>query len=157
MLAASLVAAVAVAGAACGKGGELSPVAPSSTSREMSQASTPAVSGTWTGTALQPNNPNGARFEYSTVLVQSGTTVSGTATTERVVGGQRYYVRQNLTGSVTGMGVELRETGIVEQHVEPGTFWCAKTATLTLDPSRRTMSGNWTAPGCLPGTISMSR
>lgn len=155
MLAAGLVAALAAAGAACHGGSELSPTGPSSTA--SSTATTPAVSGTWTGTALQPNNPGGERFEYSAVLVQSGSTVSGTATTERTVGGQRYYVRHSVSGSVTGMGVEIRETGILEQRVAAGVFWCSKTAALTLGTSRQTMSGSWTAPGCLPGTIALSK
>lgn len=149
MRSACLVATLAAASAACNGGSALSPTAPS--------ASTPAVSGTWTGKATQPGGPIGETFSYTAVLVQSGTTVSGTATIEHQVGGQRYYAQQTVVGSVNGMGVDLRETGIVSQRSFPGGYWCSKTVVLTLSTSRRQMSGDWTAPGCLPGQIELSK
>lgn len=151
-LAAGLVAAIAMAGAACSGGSDLSPTGPSS-----SQASTPAVSGTWTGTLTQPGGPIGDVFTYTAALVQSGTVVSGTATTERLVNGQRYYVQHTLSGRVNGMGVELNETAIVSQQNVPGSGWCSKAVTLTLGTSRRQMTGTWSAPGCLPGAVSISK
>jgi hypothetical protein len=149
MRTACLVAALAAASAACNAGSDLSPTAPS--------ASTPAVSGTWTGKLTQPGGPIGETFSYSAVLVQSGTTVSGTATIERQVDGQRYYAQQTVVGSVNGMGVDLRETGIVSHLSFPGVSWCSKSVVLTLSPSRRQMSGDWAAPGCLPGLVELSK
>lgn len=122
-----------------------------------SPANATALGGTWTGTITQPNGPLADVFTFTLVLTQSGATLTGRSRVEMRTGTPRYFAEFAVAGNVTGDRVDIAEGGVVTELSPPGGAWCMKTHVLTVDASRRTLTGNWTAPGCLPGQVQVSR
>lgn len=115
-----------------------------------------ALIGTWTGSLTQQSGPLGNDFDYE-VNLQAG--AGG------LLGTMQARARQNAawlasfegTASVQGDTVTIVETGIRTAVSPSGAFWCRKTARLVLRDSRSRMTGTWSASGCAPGTMDITR
>lgn len=129
----------------------------SSSPNSPSPANAAALSGTWTGTLTQPNGPLADVFAFTLVLSQSGSTLTGRSRVEVRTGSPRYFAEYAVAGNITGDRADIVEGGIVSELSPPGGAWCMKTHALTVDASRKTLTGGWTAPGCLPGQVQVSR
>ena len=106
--------------------------------------------GTWVGTV----NQGAKTFTFGMNLVQRGSDVNGSS---RIESGTTFAV-MSVSGTTTAKTLTYSETSIVEQDVTAGSFWCLKTGTLTLTAGPPdTIEGSWTAAGCNPGTITVSR
>jgi len=114
------------------------------------------VSGPWSGT-LQQNPPAFASdYGYGMNLTENtGGAVSGTSRIA-IIGQPQYYAVFSLTGQVSGSAFSFQETGIISQTPPPGGFWCLKSGTLSLSPNGGSLSGSWQAPGCSPGTLTLT-
>ena len=76
----------------------------------------------------------------------------------RIDGTSPTYAQMAVSGTVSGSLLTFTEGVILDQMVQSGTFWCLKTGTLTLTTgSPDTLAGSWTASGCTPGTISLTK
>lgn len=125
---------------------------------EMPEAACPArqLEGTWTGSALQPDNPLIQSFGYSMVLTQAGTTLTGTS---RVTAQSVYFGDINVSGDVLNNIVGIRDGAITAQLPMPNTRWCIKNTVYQYRNvnGADTLTGSFTGPGCAPGSISVSR
>lgn len=114
------------------------------------------VAGTWTGTLLQPGGLTGT-FDYSMQLTQNGTAVSGTTHIDIPAQTQSFaeFAVSGTFDSATNV-LQFQELHITNQGQAAPGAWCTKSGTLQLSVSPRRLSGPWTAPGCLPGTITLN-
>jgi hypothetical protein len=117
-----------------------------------------SLTGRWVGTLTQPRGPIEDVLNYGMDLVQTGNQASGTARIE-VIGQPRYFANFVVTGTIDAANVfRFQELRITSEQQVPNTRWCLKTGELQLiDGAPPRLSGGWTAPGCLPGTINLSR
>lgn len=115
------------------------------------------LAGKWTGASLQPKTSGNTEFDFSMDLTINGSTVTGTSHIN-VLNLPQYYADFTVTGTATATTVDITETRITAQ-VPPNTggSWCLIHATLTLSSDGRTLAGPWTASGCAPGTLSLTR
>jgi len=118
----------------------------------MAAGSAGNVSGNWVGTLTQSTNT----FAYRMQLAQTGSQVTGTAHIERALQAQ-YFADFAVSGSVDANGAfRFQELRITAQNPPPGASWCVKSGTLQYSTTQqRRLMGNWTAPGCVPGTIDL--
>lgn len=144
----ALLAGLTLTLAACGASN--SPTSPSGTT-------TAGLGGTWKGTLTQPNGPAADIFEFTLTLTQSGNALTGRSRIEETTGTPRYFAEFSVTGSITGDRMDVVEGAVLSELPRPGLGWCIKTHALTADAARRTLTGSWTAPGCLPGQVRLSR
>ena len=113
------------------------------------------ISGHWKGTLTQPNGPVVPVFDFEMNLTQKNSDIFGESLIS--VPGQPYYGKIALQGKVSGNTFTFQELQIIEQNPPPGKRWCIKSGTLDFDPSNESLTGTWTAPGCLPGEIKLNR
>jgi hypothetical protein len=115
------------------------------------------LAGKWIGASLQPKTSGNTQFDFSMDLTINGSTVTGTSHIN-VLNLPQYYADFTVTGTATATTVDITETKITAQ-VPPNTggSWCLIHATLTLSTDGTTLSGPWTASGCAPGTLSLTR
>jgi hypothetical protein len=120
-------------------------------------ASANGFTATWTGLLLQPKTSGNTQFDYSMTLTQSGAAVTGTAHAS-VLNQPQLFVNYTVSGTVSGSVLTFRELTITSQVPPmPGASWCIKEGTLTLSGDGKTLAGPWTAGGCAPGTMSLTR
>lgn len=113
------------------------------------------LAGTWNGTLYQEQGGLARSYGFSiNITEQSGSQISGT--TRITFPGSNAYGVMSFSGTITGNLATLRESRIIEQIPPPGGYWCIKTMRLTYDGSAG-LAGPWTAGGCAPGTIQVSR
>ncbi len=109
-------------------------------------------SGRWVGTLTQEGKTG--TFAYELDLRQEGETISGTSLSTSPDGNG--FARFEITGIWNGKVLTLQELRQIEPEVPK---WCVKYAILRFpasnDPDR--LTGNWRAPGCTPGMISLER
>ena len=125
--------------------------------KKDSTSPTTGFAGKWIGKSLQPKTSGNTEFDFSMDLAINGPAVTGTSHIN-VLNLPQYYADFTVTGTATGIAVDITETRITAQ-VPPNTggSWCLIHATLTLSADGRTLSGPWTASGCAPGTLSLTR
>lgn len=116
------------------------------------------VSGTWLGILRQTPGGTEPEFGFELRLVQTGAKVTGTARIA-VPANNKYYAIMEVSGNVQGNTLEFLETSIIENHPEPGTYWCIKRGDLKFsEPAGHArLEGSWTASNCAPGTIEVFR
>lgn len=116
------------------------------------------ISGHWTGTLLQNRGGTRPRFQFEMWLEQEGTEVSGRAKAV-VIERPEYYCVMSLRGTMMGDKFLFEEGALLENHPEPGTWWCIKTGELWLsdDDGTPDLEGKWSAGTCAPGTIHVTR
>ena len=114
------------------------------------------LNGVWEGTWFQ--NSGGVASEYNgkMVLTQNGTDITGTSRIE-LINEPQYYGLMNISGSLDGSAFTFQETELVEDNSKSSFFWCIKTGTLSLSYSDgiKKLTGNWSAPSCRPGSVTM--
>jgi hypothetical protein len=117
------------------------------------------LTGSWVGTLLQNAGGTGSSFGYRMDLNQATDgSVTGQTTIE-VTAQPEYRGVQTVIGQFSGSAFNFQETGLIVNNPVPGTLWCTKQGTLTLTQSQSgdTLTGSWVSPGCVPGTISLTR
>jgi hypothetical protein len=116
------------------------------------------LTGTWNGTLSQPQGPYVPVFNYTMQLLQNGAQVTGTARIS-VPSQPQYFGDFVLSGTVdAGGNFNFQELRVTAQQVPSGTAgWCLKSGTLReAGGAPRRLVGNWTAPGCPPGSIDLT-
>lgn len=109
-----------------------------------------SATGVWVGQFEQGSTVT--NFQMSLVQNTDGT-VSGTdfAQSNTQILDWAFW---SVTGQVSNGKLTFQEGSITSQAA--GTSWCTKSGQLAFSSSGTTLTGNWQAPGCTPGTISIS-
>jgi hypothetical protein len=112
------------------------------------------VSGEWSGKMTQPGNPQ-ANDGFNLVfrLGQKGASVTGTSRIE--VPHSEYFGVITLEGTVRHDTLYVKDIAVIDE--KPRTRWCMKEAVLFFDRKTNRLTGPWTAEGCSPGEIELSR
>lgn len=113
------------------------------------------ITGDFTGTLTQPGGPTVPTFGYSMLLFED-TNGNVTGNSFINVPGEPYFAVFSVTGTVSNGTFNFQETGISSQDPAPGTYWCIKSGQLTVSGDGLSLTGPWSAPGCVPGTISIN-
>jgi hypothetical protein len=116
-----------------------------------------ATGGNWVGTLSEPNAPQDY-FNYGMVLQQGANGVVTGTSWNTIASEPEYYALYSVTGTFSADKNEFtfQEGTILSQLAPPDEHWCPKSGTLTLSGDAQTLSGNWTAPGCEPGSLTIS-
>jgi RHS repeat-associated protein len=130
-------------------------IAPHAPARSKSAPQDPDLTGFFAGVASQPNGPVVPTFGYEMTLLEDDT---GAVTGQSYVYiyDSPYYALITLTGQVSGDVLTFQNGTILQQVPPPNAYWCILSGTLTASADGETLNGPWTAPGCAPGTISVS-
>lgn len=110
------------------------------------------LSGHWSGRLTQQGKSE--VFSYEIDIRQNGETISGTSFSTTADGSAS--ARFELTGIWNGKTLVLQELRQTEPEVPK---WCIKYATLRLstEAGEDRLAGNWRAPGCTPGEMTLAR
>ena len=110
------------------------------------------LTGRWEGSLQQEGKEDDFYLELN--LDQNGDLLNGTSFSR--VRDSETYARFELTGVLDQGRLILQEVRQLEPK-EPR--WCLKYATLRLEPidAGWQLTGNWTAEGCTPGTMTLTR
>lgn len=108
----------------------------------------PTMSGIWRGTITQGDTVYSLELE----LTQDRSTFQGFAYISR---GDDAGVL-SLVGNVAGQNLQIEEQEVLGTT---GLNWCIKTMVMTYRMSDQgpLIEGSWTAPGCVPGNLSLTR
>jgi hypothetical protein len=136
----SLVMSAAVL-TACG---ESKPSSPSSAAAR--------VTGVWLGTITQ----GAAVLAYRIELSASQGGLVGTTRTD-VPGPEGYFVVHTVSATLANDVLTLSDGTVTSASIPAGVFICDKTASLTLSDRDRNLAGPWVAPGCIPGTVTLTK
>jgi hypothetical protein len=121
--------------------------------------STDNISGTWTGSLTSNGDPVSYTWDEEFDIRQSKTgAISGTrksvATASTNVPGA--YVVWRITGSFQTGVFTFSDQAIINSSTADGFSWCQDTGQLSLTSDGSALSGNWQAPNCDGGTISLT-
>lgn len=112
--------------------------------------------GRWAGSMTQQSGPLGSDFDYEVSLQIEAGGLRGTMGA-RSRTNSSWMARFEGTASVQGDTVTIVESRIQNSVAPSGAFWCSKTARLVFRDARSRLTGTWTASGCSPGTMDISR
>lgn len=106
------------------------------------------INGTWTGTISQ----GATEYLLELSIQQNNSLLQGTANIRR----NNDFGRLSLIGYVAGSNIRIEERAILETS---GRIWCIKTMKITYKVINQvpTIEGSWTAPGCSPGNLTLTR
>lgn len=107
------------------------------------------LSGIWQGKVWQENSTD--TFLYEIRLTQTGEALAGQASSRSKNG--EMNAQFSLSGRATAQEIRMQE---VEQLQPASPRWCLKYLTLQND-SPNELRGEWTATGCRPGFVALSR
>jgi hypothetical protein len=112
------------------------------------------VSGEWSGRMTQPGNPQ-AKDGFNLVfrLSQKGASVTGTSRIE--VPQSEYFGVMTLEGTVNHDTLYIKDVAVIDE--KPRTRWCMKQAELFFNIRTNQLTGPWTAEGCSPGEIELTK
>lgn len=103
-----------------------------------------AVAGTWAGNLTQSTTS----FSYTISLNQDNSNILGVST---ISSGTKSGTLR-LKGFVIGDYVILQETEVLQSNNQS---WCLKTVEMKQTGTK--LEGNWSAVGCIPGTVSLQK
>ncbi len=115
-----------------------------------------SVAGTWSGVLTQEAGGVRSTYGFLLELRQNGSNVVGYSVI--VIVETKEYGVMNVIGTVSEDSLEFHETGVLDQKRPGGRgLWCIKSGILVYDKNHLSLDGQWSAWGCPPGTIHLTR
>lgn len=125
----------------------------------LAQGAAVDLTGEWKGQLLQPGSTTGTDDYIMTLsLTHEGERISGISRIQ--IAGTEYYGLMRVEGTLKDGALHFREKDIIEDSSPSELFrWCIKQGDLLLARGRMgdSLSGPWTSPGCVPGTVTLQR
>ncbi len=112
------------------------------------------VAGEWNGRMIQPEGPRGQDgYSLTLLLNQKDSVVTGTSRID--IPRTEYFALMKLEGTMKDDTLYFKEVAILDEKAR--TRWCLKEGALRLDKDARRLAGSWTAEGCTPGEIDVTK